>query len=160
MSIREIAEICDTRFHRRPSHHSIKTVLALARRHLSRCAASLSLMTPLIRLNVVTTLCSFMLSGWSVASIAAYLGVSKQTVYTTLKRWWQEGDKGLGDKSHARKAPRKVTLEVGNRDPQKARESAHRRMAHACRVTPGGNKAVSTHMRAHHGKKSCHLWMG
>src|SRR5947199_399180 len=28
MSIREIAEICDTRFHRRPSHHSIKTVLA------------------------------------------------------------------------------------------------------------------------------------
>jgi hypothetical protein len=24
MSIREIAEICDTRFHRRPSHHSIK----------------------------------------------------------------------------------------------------------------------------------------
>src|SRR5438874_7693306 len=28
MSIREIAEICDTRFQRRPSHHSIKTVLA------------------------------------------------------------------------------------------------------------------------------------
>jgi hypothetical protein len=28
LSIREIAEICDTRFHRRPSHHSIKTVLA------------------------------------------------------------------------------------------------------------------------------------
>jgi predicted DNA-binding protein YlxM (UPF0122 family) len=93
MSIREIAEICDTRFHRRPSHHSI---------HLSRCAASLSLLTPLIRRNAVTTLCSFMLSGWSVASIAEYLGVSKQTVYTTLKRWWQEGVKGLDDKSHAR----------------------------------------------------------
>jgi transposase len=30
--------------------------------------------------------------------------VSKQTVYTTLKRWWQEGVKGLDDKSHARKA--------------------------------------------------------
>jgi hypothetical protein len=28
ISIREIAEICDTRFQRRPSHHSIKTVLA------------------------------------------------------------------------------------------------------------------------------------
>lgn len=28
MSIREIAETCDTRFHQRPSHHSIKTVLA------------------------------------------------------------------------------------------------------------------------------------
>ena len=55
-----------------------------------------------------------MLSGWSVASIAEYLGVSKQTVYTTLKRWWQEGVKGLDDKSHARKVPRKVTLEVAN----------------------------------------------
>src|SRR5438105_3965702 len=52
--------------------------------------------------------------GWSVASIAEYLGVSKQTVYTTLKRWWQEGVKGLDDKSHTRKAPRKVTLEVTN----------------------------------------------
>lgn len=51
---------------------------------------------------------------WSVASIAEYLGVSKQMVYTTLKRWWQEGVKGLDDKSHARKAPRKVTLEVAN----------------------------------------------
>lgn len=28
VSIREMAEICDTRFHRRPSHHSIKTVVA------------------------------------------------------------------------------------------------------------------------------------
>jgi len=55
-----------------------------------------------------------MLSGWSVASIAEYLGVSKQTVYTTLKRWWQEGVKGLDDKSHARKAPRGVTLEIAN----------------------------------------------
>lgn len=52
--------------------------------------------------------------GWSVASIAEYLGVSKQTVYTTLKRWWQEGVKGQDDKSHARKVPRKVTLEVAN----------------------------------------------
>ncbi len=52
--------------------------------------------------------------GWSVASIAEYLAVSKQTVYTTLKRWVQEGVKGLDDKSHARKAPRKVTLEVAN----------------------------------------------
>ncbi len=53
--------------------------------------------------------------GWSVASIAEYLAVSKQTVYTTPKRWWQEGVKGLDDKSHARHSrPRKVTLEVAN----------------------------------------------
>jgi transposase len=49
-----------------------------------------------------------------VASIAEYLAVSKQTVYTTLKRWVQEGVKGLDDKSHARKAPRVVTLEIAN----------------------------------------------
>jgi hypothetical protein len=35
-------------------------------------------------------------------------------VYTTLKRWVQEGVKGLDDKSHARKAPRVVTLEAAN----------------------------------------------
>ncbi len=50
--------------------------------------------------------------GWKVSSIAEYLQVSKQAVYTTLKRWVQEGVKGLDDKSHARKTPRKVTLEV------------------------------------------------
>lgn len=33
---------------------------------------------------------------------------------TTLKRWVQEGVKGLDDKSHARKAPRVVTLEIAN----------------------------------------------
>lgn len=33
--------------------------------------------------------------GWSVASIAEYLQVSKQTVYTMQKRWVQEGAKGL-----------------------------------------------------------------
>jgi hypothetical protein len=43
-----------------------------------------------------------------------YLAVSKQTVYTTLKRWVQEGVNGLDDTSHARKAPRVVTLEVTN----------------------------------------------
>ena len=40
--------------------------------------------------------------GRSVASIAEYLQVSKQTVYTVLKRWAQEEAKGLDDKSHAR----------------------------------------------------------
>jgi putative transposase len=40
--------------------------------------------------------------------------VSKQTVYTTLKRWVQDGVKGLDDKSHAPKAPRVVTLEIAN----------------------------------------------
>ncbi len=46
--------------------------------------------------------------------MAEYFAVSKQTIYTTLKRWVQEGVKGLDDKSHARKAPRGATLEVMN----------------------------------------------
>ena len=114
MSIREIAEICDTRFHRRPSHHSIKTVLAsgpLPSIQMRRFPLFDDTPDPAQRRHNIVQLHA---EGWSVASIAEYLGVSKQTVYTTLKRWWQEGVKGLDDKSHARKAPRKVTLEVAN----------------------------------------------
>src|SRR5215471_5038860 len=111
MSVRGIAEICDTRFQRRPSHHSIKTVLASGPPP-SRCVAFLSGTPPLIRRSAAITLCNFTLSGWSVASIAEYFQVSKQTVYTTLKRWVQEGVKGLDDKSHARKTPRVATLGI------------------------------------------------
>ncbi|TMC93405.1 MAG: transposase [Chloroflexi bacterium] len=114
MSIREIAEICDTRFHRRPSHHSIKIVLASGPPpsiQMRRFPLFDDTPDPAQRRHNIVQLHA---EGWSVASIAEYLGVSKQTVYTTLKRWWQEGVKGLDDKSHARKAPRKVTLEVTN----------------------------------------------
>ena len=114
MSIREIAEICDTRFHRRPSHHSIKIVLASGPPpsiQMRRFPLFDDTPDPAQRRHNIVQLHA---EGWSVASIAEYLGVSKQTVYTTLKRWWQEGVKGLDDKSHARKAPRKVTLEVAN----------------------------------------------
>ena len=112
ISIREIAEICDTRFQRRPSHHSIKTVLASGPPpsiQMSRFPPWNDTPDPAQRRHNNVQLHA---EGWSVASIAEYLAVSKQTVYTTLKRWWQEGVKGLDDKSHARKAPRKVTLEV------------------------------------------------
>lgn len=114
MSIREIAEICDTRFHRRPSHHSIKTVLASGPPpsiQMRRFPPWNDTPDPAQRRHNIVQLHA---EGWSVASIAEYLQVSKQTVYTTLKRWIQEGVKGLDDKSHARKAPRKVTLEVAN----------------------------------------------
>src|SRR5438067_5290303 len=106
MSIREIAEICDTRFHRRPSHHSIKTVLASGPPpsiQMRRFPLWNATPDPAQRRHNIVQLHA---EGWSVASIAEYLSVSKQTVYTTLKRWVQEGVKGLDDKSHARKAPR------------------------------------------------------
>lgn len=39
---------------------------------------------------------------------------SRPTIYTTLKRWTEEGVAGLPEKSRARKRPRKVTLKVRN----------------------------------------------
>jgi hypothetical protein len=36
-----------------------------------------------------------------VTSIGAYLGVARKTVYQILKRWVEEGVRGLEDKSHA-----------------------------------------------------------
>lgn len=114
MSLREIAEICETRFHRRPSHNSVKMVLA--------CGPPPSINTrryqkwdqipdPADRRHAVIQLHA---EGWSITSIAQYLATSRQTVYATLKRWVNEGVKGLDDKSRARKAPRKVTLEIAN----------------------------------------------
>jgi putative transposase len=114
MSFREIAEICEVRFDRRPSHNSVKLVLAsgpppsiAARRYQTWD----QILEPAERRLAVVRLHA---EGWSVASIAEYLAVSKQTVYTTLKRWVNEGVKGLEDKSHARKAPRVATLDIVN----------------------------------------------
>ena len=114
LSLREIAEICEVRFHRRPSHNSVKMVLASGPPpsiQMRRFPLFNETADPAQRRHNIVQLHS---EGWSVASIAEYLAVSKQTVYTILKRWVQEGIKGLDDKSHARKAPRKVTLEIAN----------------------------------------------
>jgi putative transposase len=51
--------------------------------------------------------------GWTATSIAGYLGTSRQTVYTTLKRWVEEQFAGLEDKSHRPHQPAtKVTLQA------------------------------------------------
>lgn len=114
ISLREIAEICEVRFDRKPSHNSVKLVLAsgpppsiTSRRYLpwDQIPESAERRLAAIRLHS---------EGWSVASIAEYLGAARQTIYTTLKRWVEEGVKGLDDKSHARKAPRVATFEIVN----------------------------------------------
>jgi putative transposase len=114
MSLREIAEICAVRFDRKPSHHTVKFVLASGQPSslMTRRYQPWSMITdPAERRLVVVRLHS---EGWSVTSIAAYLATSRQTVYATLQRWIEEGVKGLEDKSRARKAPRVMTLAIAN----------------------------------------------
>ncbi len=114
MSLREIAEICAIRFHRQPSHHTVQLVLAsgpppsiTARRNppWEKIADPAERRLAVIRLHS---------EGWLVSSIAKYLETSRQTVYTTLKRWVEEGVRGLSDKTRARKAPRVATLDMVN----------------------------------------------
>jgi putative transposase len=114
MSLREIAEICEVRFNRKPSHHTVQLVLATGPPpsiQIRRYQTWEMISDPAERRLAVIRLHS---EGWSVSSMAEYLATSRQTVYATLKRWVEEGVKGLDDKSHARKAPRGVTLEVMN----------------------------------------------
>jgi transposase InsO family protein len=101
----ELATICDVRFNRRPSPHTIKKVLAeepppplTARRFLPYT----EIPDPVQRRLAIVRLHA---EGWSVRSIAAYLRTNRPRVYKTLKRWIEEGVRGLEDKSHARLGP-------------------------------------------------------
>jgi putative transposase len=101
----ELATICDVRFNRRPSPHTIKKVLAEglpspapARRFLPYT----EMPDPVQRRLAIVRLHA---EGWSVRSIAAYLQTNRPRVYKTLKRWVEEGVRGLEDKSHARLGP-------------------------------------------------------
>ncbi len=91
MSLREITEICEVRFNRHPSHNSVKMVLASGPPPSINTRSSptwdqihdaAERRLAVVRLHA---------EGWSVASMAEYFAVSKQTIYTTLKRWVQEG---------------------------------------------------------------------
>jgi transposase len=114
MAWREIAEVCYIRYGRRPDHKSVK--------HIATSGAQPSLLArryqpwhvipdPAERKLAVVRLHS---EGWSITSIAAYLDVSRPTIYATLQRWTEEGVAGLEEKSRARKHPRKVTLKITN----------------------------------------------
>src|SRR3984893_2186500 len=105
MSWREIAEVCYIRYGRKPSHNSVKHVIATgpppsltARRyqpwHLIPDPAERKL--AVIRLHS---------EGWSITSIAEYMQTSRPTIYATLQRWTEEGVAGLEEKSRARTWP-------------------------------------------------------
>ena len=57
-----------------------------------------------------------LVEGWPVAHAAEAAGVSRQTAYRWLKRWQEEGEAGLGDRSsRPHNSPRRVPSETEQR---------------------------------------------
>jgi putative transposase len=97
-ALREIAAICQERFDRPVSHHTVKQVLVtepLPLRPPRRFARYHETPDPVARRRAVVTL---YLDGWSVKAIAGYLQTSRATVYDVLRRWDEEGWPGLADR--------------------------------------------------------------
>src|SRR5439155_4759610 len=110
----EIAEVCYIRSGRKPSHNSVKQVIATGPPTSLRARGYQPwhlISDPAERKLAVIRLHS---EGWSITSIAEYMQTSRPTIYATLQRWTEEGVRGLPEKSRARKRPRKVTLKVAN----------------------------------------------
>src|SRR5215207_1318266 len=111
----ELATICEVRFERRPSSHTIQKILATepAPAGVQRRFPLYAEMTdPLQRRGAIVRLHT---EGWNVASIAGYLGTTRRRVYETMKRWITEKVYGLEDKPplpHRRET--KATLEMIN----------------------------------------------
>ncbi len=107
----EIARILYIQFGRRPSAQTIKLTLANGPKP-SRTSRRFPLFEDVTdprerRLAII----KLHTEGWTPTSIAGYLGTSRQTVHTTLKRWIEEQFAGLVDKSSRPHQPaRKVTL--------------------------------------------------
>lgn len=95
---REIAAICEVKFDRTVSNHTVMNVLArdplpklvgrrYARYHKIRDVDQRR--EAMLRLH---------LEGWSIKAIVGYLGVPRRTLYNFLKRWADDGVRGLGEK--------------------------------------------------------------
>ncbi|MBA3824228.1 MAG: transposase [Ktedonobacterales bacterium] len=99
-TLREIGEICYIQFGRRPSHNTVKEVLAdgpAPQRVFRRYPVAAQIAEPAERRLAMVRLHA---EGWSITSISRYLDVTRKTVYSTLRRWVEEGVRGLDDKSH------------------------------------------------------------
>lgn len=104
---REIATICYVRFDRKLSHKTVKRVLAetpTPHQLTRRFPRFHEMDDPVRRRSAIIRLHA---EGWNAKSIANYLKTSRQTVHTILKRWVEEGVRGLQDKSRAPKHPRR-----------------------------------------------------
>ena len=115
LHLREIAKICYVQFGRRPSHHTIQAVLAESpppTRKTRRYPPFADFDDPAERRLAIIRLHA---EGWNITSISEYLATTRRTIYAILKRWIDEGVKGLDDKSKAPKNPkRKVNLDAMN----------------------------------------------
>ena len=98
----ELATLCYVASGRRPSSHTVKRILATGPTptSISRRYPRYAQMEPAERRLAIIRLHA---EGWTVSSIAAYLETSRPTVYSTLRRWVEEGVRGLEDKPHRRK---------------------------------------------------------
>ncbi len=107
----EIATICYVRFGRSVSHRTVKRVLAegpILQRKRRRYEPYHRIPDPYDRRHAIVTLHA---EGWNAKSIAAYLETSRFTVHQPLRRWIEEGVRGLEPRSRARKdGVRKVDL--------------------------------------------------
>ncbi len=120
----EIAAICAIQFSgRRPSHHTVKAVLADGpppQRSARQFPRYEEMGTPEERRQAVIRLHA---QGWSISTIARYLDVSRPTIYEILKRWVEEGVLGLPDKSHANTNKPGVDLPTRNLIRKKQEEN-------------------------------------
>ncbi len=114
-SLREISTICFLRFGRKLSHHTVQRVLAdgpkpavSGRRYppYAQIADGYQRRRAIVDLHA---------EGWSVTAISTYLQTPRTRVYEVLKRWAEEGHRGLDDtpQQHVRKTGIREINEVG-----------------------------------------------
>jgi putative transposase len=111
LGLGEIARICYVQFGRKPSKNTVKAVLRkepaplFAERHFPayhEMSEGRERRSAVVRLHG---------EGWTPSAIASYLKTSRQSVYSVLSRWVQEGESGLSDKPLGRpKGVSKVDL--------------------------------------------------
>lgn len=100
--LNELTTICYVRFGRRPDPDTVQKILAAGPipTTIRRFAPYAAITDPIDRRLAIVQLHA---DGWNIKSIAAYLQTSRPTVYTTLRRWIEDGVIGLADKPHTRK---------------------------------------------------------
>jgi putative transposase len=102
-SLGEMATICYVRIGRRPGKHTIERVLPeepVPLRMLRRFERYHGIPEPKERRRAVVALHA---EGWTVKAIAGYMGINRDTVYETLRRWAEQGEAGLEDKKRGQK---------------------------------------------------------